>query len=1011
MSPTMAAVVLIVVIVIVGGAGYAGLNAISGNGGKKTSSSCAPSTAPQCGGKGGANDVVIFVAFQPGIGQNMISINLGQQVPATVSLSGGEAANSFTVGWGDGTSTTQTSSSFTHVYHSIGVYVVTATALVGTTVHTGSNYLYPINVVPTIAQTSAGQFPTLATTFSNGSAPTAPNYPWIAQGGTVSVSATYATLPSAVGYTAGSPTISSSGGTGTASNTTTIAKSSYSFSSPGLYSITMVGPVTSPSGVLYQNYTWNVYVGATGISLACTYCKTSGTSSPHSGSLYIYEIVPGGATSLDPAVDYETTGGEIIQNVFETLLNYNGTSTAGYVPILSTCIPGPAATGPSSCQTQYGSDLLTANTYWTFVIDKNAQFYDPGTHTSWGVYPSDVMFSVARTLMWLQNPSQYVTNGWIIGQSLLPFGNHAWDGALHAPWNNTPSNVYGSMLVNDTHYCPAAALSSQHGCITFKADGSSQLWPFFLEFVQDSEGASVVPCGWYTHLGAGLPGFTSTAANGDGPCVLPGGATSTNTTAFTSAVAGMAPTAFDSIIVLDSTNFQQPFPQVRWAVVGSGPYYLQSVNQGQGYILKANPSYAQPNCAGQANCYPAPGGYAGTAYVFWDQNSITGVEQYIAGQSDVSSFFPTDIPTVLNLVHSGKVGLFSLPTLNLFPEGFSYKFDPVATQTQSGLTTNIAGDFFSYVGMRMFFASAFPYWSFINTYSTSDGIPFIQGEGGAIPQYLGNYYPQNISWPGLNTSKGLWPQVWQDPTLTASVVGSPGWWWNNITSPTSPYYDPEAVACKSGSHCTFPIGSELGAQPFDTAVDAWSHIIAQITGNAIVTTRWDPTFSQIVLNLGAPPGTTGFNTFVAGWLPDYPDPTDYMVPFYLPDGSYTYSAALGETLLGGSYNGCAAHAATTFANLVYWADVTPIVPQACQGTAYNILVWAAGVASLLPVGTERTLYYNLLEHIANGLVLFTYVEQQIGLGSYASWINPSGLDLNVMAPGQLWFNWAGNGVA
>ncbi|MFI5414015.1 MAG: hypothetical protein ACHQ0I_05475, partial [Candidatus Lutacidiplasmatales archaeon] len=60
----MAAVVLIVVIVIVGGAGYAGLNAISGNGGKKTSSSCAPSTAPQCGGKGGANDVVIFVAFQ-----------------------------------------------------------------------------------------------------------------------------------------------------------------------------------------------------------------------------------------------------------------------------------------------------------------------------------------------------------------------------------------------------------------------------------------------------------------------------------------------------------------------------------------------------------------------------------------------------------------------------------------------------------------------------------------------------------------------------------------------------------------------------------------------------------------------------------------------------------------------------------------------------------------------------------------------------------------------------------
>ena len=1018
----MAAVILIVVIVIVGGAGYAGLNAISGSG-KTTVSTCNPPTAPGCGGSNGKlNDVVVFVAFQPGIGQTMIKVNKGQTVPATVSLSGGESANSFTVNWGDGsTPVTQTSSSFTYAYQNIGVYVISATAQVGSTTHTGTGYLYPVEVVPTVADTSSGEFPTLATTFSNGSASGA-NYPWIAQGGSVTVSGSYSALPTAPGYTAGSPSLVSTGGTGTPTNTTTSAQGTYTFTSPGIYQITFVSPVTGPSGTIYQNYTWAVYVAATGVQVGCANCHASGIQSPHPGSLYIYEIVPGGATSLDPAVDYETTGGEVIQNVYETLIQYNGTSTASFVPVLSTCIPGPAAQGPTSCQAKYGSDLDVNGQYWTFPIDKNAQFYDPSNGAHWGVYPSDVMFSVARTLLWLQTPSQYVYNGWIIGQALLPYGQNSFDSGIHAPWNNTPQNVYASMLVNDSTYCPASIQATTNGCITFDAAGSGSLWPYFLEFIADMEGASVVPCGWFSAQGATVPGFSGTnAPNGDGPCLLPGGATSTNTTAFTNAVSHMSPTAFDSLIELGGTQVYEPQPQVRWNIVGSGPYYLVSVNQGQGYILKQNPDYAQPQCAGQTGCFPALGGYASNVYVFWDQNSVTGVEQYIAGQSDLSAFFPTDIPTILNLVQKGKIGLFTLPTLNLFPEGFSLHFDPSATQSASGQTTNVPGDFYSYVGMRQFFAQAFPYNTFINVDSSSDGIPFIQGEGGAIPQYLGNYYPQNITWPGMNTSAGQWPQVWSDPSTAtgcASVVGSACWWWANITTVGSPYYDPEAVACEH-STCHLPIGSEQGTLPFDAAVDAWGAIIDKITGGAIVTSRYDPTFTQIVTDLGDPPGTNPLPTYVAGWLPDYPDPTDYMVPFYYPDGSYTYTAALNETLVGGdfgtSYNGCASHGslsweANSFADMAYWANYGALVPQTCQGNAYAVMQWGMYAAAALPVGPERTLYYNMVEHIASELALFAYVEQQIGLGSYSSWINPATIDTNVVAPGQLWFIWNGNNV-
>jgi len=1016
MSPTMAAVVLIVVIALVGGAGFAGLNAISGGGGT-TRTSCTPANAPGCGGHGRLNDVQLFLAYQPGFGETAVQVSLAQSIPATVSLGGGEAASSFSVAWGDGTTTTQTSSTFSHSYSGIGSYVLYATAVVNGVTHTGSSWLVPVTVIPTIATTASGDFPTLSTSFSNGTSNGI--YPWVSQGGQVTVTASYSALPTASGFTAGSPQIVASAGATqvSVSNSTTSATGTFSFAAPGVYHLTMVGPVTGPQGTVYQNYTWGVFVGATGAPLQCANdCKGTGTvgaTSPHPGSLYAYEVAPGGATSLDPAVDYETVGGEILENVYETLVNYNGSSTASFVPVLSTCVPGPAASGPNSCQAQYGSDLVQGN-YWTFPIDPNARFFDSGTGASWGVYPSDVMFSIARTMMWLQTPSQYVYNGWIIGQSLLPYGNAHWDGGVHAPWNNTPQNVLGSMLVNDSAYCPSAAMTGAHGCITFDVAGSGVIWPEFLEFLADEAGASVVPCGWFTAQGAGLPGFMITAAHGDGPCTLPGGVTSTNTSAFQSYVSGASPTLYDPIIALGASSPYQPQPQVRWNAVGSGPYYIVSVNQGQGYILKPNPAYTQPNCANQPNCFPAPGTYVKDVYVFWEPNSVTGVEQYIAGQSDYSVILPTDIPTVLNLVQKGKVSLFSLPTLNLFLQGFYYHFDPAATQTDSSLTTNIPGDFFSYVGMREFLAQAFPYNTFITQYNAEDGIPFIQGVGGAIPQYLGNYYPTNITWPGLNATTG----AWQDPNTNPSAQGSAAWWWAEITNPANTaYYDPEAVACKTTT-CVFPMVSEQGAAPWDEGVAAWSAEVKTITGGAIDFSTWDPTFSQIVQYSTVAPGTSPFTSAIDGWLPDYPDPTDYMAPYYYPDGSYTYSAALNETFVadefGGDYmDASCGHAADNFADLVYWAGVagpTAVIPNDCQGIAYAVMTWAADQAASMTVGPGRVLFYNLVEHIANGLALYVYEEQQVLTTSDATWITPGSFDTNVVSPGQLWFFWTGTGV-
>ena len=47
----------------------------------------------------------------------------------------------------------------------------------------------------------------------------------------------------------------------------------------------------------------------------------------------------GDAETLDPALDYETAGGQIIQNLYDTLVFYNKDNPIDFVPQLATEVP------------------------------------------------------------------------------------------------------------------------------------------------------------------------------------------------------------------------------------------------------------------------------------------------------------------------------------------------------------------------------------------------------------------------------------------------------------------------------------------------------------------------------------------------------------------------------------------------------------------------------------------------------------------------------------------------
>ena len=71
------------------------------------------------------------------------------------------------------------------------------------------------------------------------------------------------------------------------------------------------------------------------------------------------------------------------------------------------------------------------------------------------------------------------------------------------------------------------------------------------------------------------------------------------------------------------------------------------------------------------------------------------------------------------------------------------------------------------------------------------------------------------------------------------------------------------------------------------------------------------------------------------------------------------------------------------------------------------------VGASMEVGAGRQLVYNLVEHIANGLALYIYYDQQDSVVTYAPWINPATINANPVIGAEgvnPWYLYGGNGV-
>ncbi len=195
----------------------------------------------------------------------------------------------------------------------------------------------------------------------------------------------------------------------------------------------------------------------------------------------ITELVnsPGGPSSFDPQIDYETVGFEVVVNTMATLLFYNASSTTDWFPYLASDIPTVANGG------------ITGNfTTYTFHLRPNVGFSngDP-------IRAYDVWYSTIRAMLFAGGRPG--TPDWIISQYVIP---------RNAP----PYFVPFSNIVNSTN--KVAAFNAINRAVTYDNNSNSVTFhlttptppALFFTAINDPLGTGVLDAAWLKSVGAGI---------------------------------------------------------------------------------------------------------------------------------------------------------------------------------------------------------------------------------------------------------------------------------------------------------------------------------------------------------------------------------------------------------------------------------------------------------------------------------------------------------------------------
>jgi ABC-type transport system substrate-binding protein len=341
--------------------------------------------------------------------------------------------------FGDGVNQTVSGATTTHTYANGGRYLVlaqvTATSqsflFSSSVVGSNSIALFQLTVEPSLAADQAGEASVPTINFPSATNPTAPVFN---AGDVLHPAGGFLEEPTNSNWTiqeyvwdygnGNKQTVAASNDTGDPVENVTVI-----YPTPGIYPLSLTLTTVS-SGETFSVTTMRTIAVQSSTLPFALLTTSSGVLNP--GVITSAEVYPGGPASWDPQVDYEITGHEELENIFQTLVKYNGSSTVSFIPWLAAALP-----------TQDNGGISQDYKTYTFQI-RNDQYFSNGDP----VTAYDVWFSFARGIAFAGGSPG--TGDFVEAQYLIPgvqngtatiYANNTWAAATHSVTYDNATNT------------------------------------------------------------------------------------------------------------------------------------------------------------------------------------------------------------------------------------------------------------------------------------------------------------------------------------------------------------------------------------------------------------------------------------------------------------------------------------------------------------------------------------------------------------------------------------------
>jgi ABC-type transport system substrate-binding protein len=150
---------------------------------------------------------------------------------------------------------------------------------------------------------------------------------------------------------------------------------------------------------------------------------TSSAAVVNPGVIVEASIEPGGPTTFDPQLCDDEVSTEVINNLFQTLVLYNESSSSTYIPDLAATLP-----------TQQNGGISPDFQTYTFQIRNNQYFSNGDPVTAY-----DVWWNFARGIAFAYGTPG--TLSWVLDQFLVGYPNNTWSVAVSAVTYDNASNT------------------------------------------------------------------------------------------------------------------------------------------------------------------------------------------------------------------------------------------------------------------------------------------------------------------------------------------------------------------------------------------------------------------------------------------------------------------------------------------------------------------------------------------------------------------------------------------